>query len=71
MKEQGKPNYLTCKDQFCLLSRTEKTAFRERYLAETGMSYPAFYYKLRQNSFKSLEEQKFNEIMKDMNHGDK
>lgn len=64
MKKQRKATELTPKEQFVYLSRADKIAFRDRFLAETGISYPAFYYKLRDNSFRPLEESKFNEIMK-------
>ncbi len=64
MKKQRKATELTPKEQFDYLSRADKIAFRDRFLAETGISYPAFYYKLRDNSFRPLEESKFNEIMK-------
>ena len=64
MKKQRKATELTPKEQFDYLSRAAKIAFRDRFLTETGISYPAFYYKLRDNSFRPLEESKFNEIMK-------
>lgn len=64
MKKQRKATGLTPKEQFDYLSRADKIAFRDRFLTETGISYPAFYYKLRDNSFRPLEESKFNEIMK-------
>lgn len=64
MKKQRKATELTPKEQFDYLSRADKIAFRDRFLAETGISYPAFYYKLRDNSFRPLEESKFNEMMK-------
>lgn len=64
MKKQRKATELTPKEQFDYLSRADKIAFRDRFLTETGISYPAFYYKLRDNSFRPLEESKFNEIMK-------
>lgn len=64
MKKQRKATELTPQEQFDYLSRADKIAFRDRFLAETGISYPAFYYKLRDNSFRPLEESKFNEIMK-------
>lgn len=64
MKKQRKATELTPKEQFDYLSRADKIAFRDRFLAETGISYPAFYYKLRDNSFRPLEESKFYEIMK-------
>lgn len=64
MKKQRKATELTPKEQFDYLSRADKIAFRDRFLAETGISYPAFYYKLRDDSFRPLEESKFNEIMK-------
>lgn len=64
MKKQRKATELTPKEQFDYLSRADKITFRDRFLTETGISYPAFYYKLRDNSFRPLEESKFNEIMK-------
>ena len=62
MKKQRKATELTPKEQFDYLSRADKITFRDRFLTETGISYPAFYYKLRDNSFRPLEESKFNAV---------
>lgn len=43
------------KDYYDNLADSTKEAVRNRILEESGMSYPTFYYKLRNNTFKPLE----------------
>lgn len=42
-----------------------KVKFRDAYLAYTGMTYPTFYYKIRNNSFRPLEEKSFYDVLVD------
>ena len=44
-----------CKDYYDNLADSTKETVRNRILEESGMSYPTFYYKLRNNTFKPLE----------------
>lgn len=53
------------KELFEAASEELKVKFREAYLAYTGMTYPTFYYKLRNNSFRPLEEKAFMELLND------
>lgn len=43
------------KDYYDNLADNTKETVRNRILEESGMSYPTFYYKLRNNTFKPLE----------------
>ena len=43
------------KDYYDNLADSTKETVRNRILEESGMSYPTFYYKLRNNTFKPLE----------------
>lgn len=43
------------KDYYDNLSDGDKEDIRNRILEESGMAYPTFYYKLRNNTFKPLE----------------
>lgn len=43
------------KDYYDNLADSTKETIRNRILEESGMSYPTFYYKLRNNTFKPLE----------------
>lgn len=49
------------------LTDIQKEELRKRVIEESGMSYPAFYYKLRNNSFKPLEMRLINEIINSLN----
>lgn len=43
-------------DYYKSLDKKEKSIFREEVLTETQMSYPSFFYKIRNNSFKPAEK---------------
>ena len=43
------------KDYYDNLADSTKETVRNRILEESGMSYPTFYYKIRNNTFKPLE----------------
>ena len=43
------------KDYYDNMADSTKETVRNRILEESGMSYPTFYYKLRNNTFKPLE----------------
>lgn len=54
------------KDYYDSLSDTDKETIRNRILSESGMSYPTFYYKLRNGTFKPLELRLITKIMNDL-----
>lgn len=56
MEKEQKFNKMVFKDYYRSLSDTEKETLRNLILLESGMSYTTFYYKLRNNSFKPLED---------------
>lgn len=51
------------KDYYTSLSDAEKETLRNFILSESGMSYTTFYYKLRNNSFKPLEDRLIQRIL--------
>lgn len=53
MKKKLKMVY---KDHYNLLSDDAKSELRDVFLSQTGLSLPSFYYKMRANSFKKMEE---------------
>lgn len=50
-----KSQQMVFKDYYDNLADSTKETVRNRILEESGMSYPTFYYKLRNNTFKPLE----------------
>lgn len=54
------------KDYYDSLPDDSKETMRNRILAESGMSYTTFYYKLRHNTFKPLEERLIDRIIEDI-----
>lgn len=51
------------KELFESASDELKVKFRDAYLLTTGMSYSTFYYKVRNNSFRPLEEKAFYDVL--------
>ena len=43
-----------------------KSIIRNEFLEASGLSYTAFYHKLRNNSFSKLEKEKLNEICREL-----
>ena len=50
-------------DYFKNLSEPQKVEFRQRVIEETGITYPSFYYKLRNNSWRKAELTVINNII--------
>ena len=55
MEKEQKMSKMVFKDYYDNLADSTKETVRNRILEESGMSYPTFYYKLRNNTFKPLE----------------
>jgi len=53
---------VTFKDYYGSLSDSEKKIVREKYLGESGVSVPTFYFKVRNESFSPLEIQALERI---------
>lgn len=51
------------KELFELANDELKVKFRDAYMLYTGMTYSTFYYKVRNNSFRPLEEKAFYEVL--------
>lgn len=67
MKEkQGFNSELDCSAQYAALDSNKKKVVRERFLEETGVSYPGFYAKLRRRCWGKLEVQVFNRIVSEV-----
>lgn len=67
MIEKRKNEEMVLRHQYDSLSNPQKEELRKRVIEESGMSYPAFYFKLRNNSFKPLEVKLINEIINELN----
>lgn len=50
-------------DYYKELDDNEKINFRNMVISETGLSYPAFYKKIRENSFTKPEEFMINHLI--------
>lgn len=67
MKEKQSFNSeLDCSAQYAALDNNKKKVLRDRFLEETGVSYPGFYAKLRRRCWGKLEVQVFNRIIKEV-----
>lgn len=51
------------KELFESFTDEQRVMFRDAYLSLTGMSYSTFYYKVRNNSFRPLEEKAFYDVL--------
>lgn len=67
MIKEKKSTEMVFKNHYNLLSEDQKEELRKRVIEGSGMSYPTFYYKLRNNSFKPLEMKLINEIINSLN----
>lgn len=65
MEKEQKMSKMVFKDYYSSLCNVEKEILRNAIMAESGMSYPTFYYKLRNDSFKPLELKFIDNIIKD------
>ena len=63
MTKEEKKSEMVFKDYYQSLDEESKIALRDRILSETGMSYPSFYYKLANDTFKPLERKLINELI--------
>lgn len=66
MKKEQKISKMVFKDYYDSLPDDSKETIRNRIIAESGMSYTTFYYKLRHNTFKPLEERLIDKITEDI-----
>lgn len=64
MEKEEKLQEMSFRNYYSELTDDKKEEIRNAILSESGMSYPTFYYKLRNNSFKPLEIKMINEIIK-------
>lgn len=65
MEKEQNLSKMVFKDYYDTLSDTQKETLRNLIITESGMSYTTFYYKLRNNSFKPLEEKLISKIIKE------
>lgn len=63
MEKEQNLSKMVFKDYYDTLSDTDKENLRNLIITESGISYTTFYYKLRNNSFKPLEEKLINRII--------
>ena len=62
MEKQTKTERLTFKDYYKSLNRDARIDIRDRFMEETGLSYPTFYAKVSRIGFSRLEQQLINRL---------
>lgn len=62
MEKQIKTERLTFKDYYKSLNRDARIDIRDRFMQETGLSYPTFYAKVSRIGFSRLEQQLINRL---------
>lgn len=62
-----KKQKMVLKYQYEDLSEEAKIEFREAYRAKSGMPYTTFYYKLRTETFRPLEQNLFEKLLQELN----
>lgn len=67
MIKEKKSTEMVFRNHYDSLSDVQKEKLRKRVIEESGMSYPAFYHKLRNDSFKPLEMKLITEIINHLN----
>ena len=62
MEKHIKPERLTFKNYYKSLNRDARIDIRDRFMQETGLSYPTFYAKVSRIGFSRLEQQLINRL---------
>lgn len=62
MEKQIKTERLTFKNYYKSLNRDARIDIRDRFMEETGLSYPTFYAKVSRIGFSRLEQQLINKL---------
>lgn len=62
MEKQIKTERLTFQDYYKSLNRDARIDIRDRFMEETGLSYPTFYAKVSRIGFSRLEQQLINRL---------
>ena len=62
MEKQIKTERLTFKNYYKSLNRDARIDIRDRFMEETGLSYPTFYAKVSRIGFSRLEQQLINRL---------
>ncbi len=62
MENKTKTERLTFKDYYKSLNRDARIDIRDRFMEETGLSYPTFYAKVSRIGFSRLEQQLINRL---------
>lgn len=62
MEKQIKTERLTFKNYYKSLNRDARIDIRDRFMQETGLSYPTFYAKVSRIGFSRLEQQLINRL---------
>lgn len=57
-------------DYYRTLSRGEKSRFIQKVVEKTGIAYSTFFYKLQNNTFKKLEQEALENIIKEQKGND-
>ncbi len=65
MRKKQKQTKMVLKYHYEQLSRDDKTELRDEFLRQSGVSLPAFYNKMANDSFKPLERELLEKLFKD------
>lgn len=55
--------------QYNRLGKKQRIAVREKMMQQAGMSYPAFYIKLKNDAFRPLEQELMQRLMQEEERG--
>lgn len=64
MRKTEKPQEMVFKYHYDQLPIKVRTALRDEFLAESGLPFPSFYYKIKGNSFRPLEAALLKQLLK-------
>lgn len=65
MRKERKTAKMALKYHYEQLSRDDKTELRDEFLRQSGVSLPAFYNKMANDSFKPLERELLEKLFND------
>lgn len=65
---ESKKQKIVLKSHYESLSMEDKLALRDAVIRRSGMSLPTFYYKMKQNSWKPLEQELFIDILNNISN---
>lgn len=64
MRKTENQSEMVFKDHYSKLPREMRTSLRDEFIVQSGMPFPSFYSKLKNNSFRPLELALFKQLLK-------